>query len=215
MIRPGLIRPAHWLALIPECPRWTLLDPPYRDWRARDWTSLDWTHGIGHGRLQRLRHDPCFRITPENNPSCMRSKRMAAHEDMTNTSSSLMSNRDDCLKLVPALRPYLHQITGVVWAVSWRRDVRKGIFHDFLSPIQAIGTENVSFQKPASFGFWPVARSDCLGNLLLAVQPPAQFLGSVPADNSDLIFTTVVVRHMFSRSEEHTSELQSLRHLVC
>ncbi len=41
-------------------------------------------------------------------------------------------------------------------------------------------------------------RGDCLGNLLRAVQPPAQFLGSVPVDNSDLIFTTVVVRHVFS-----------------
>jgi hypothetical protein len=133
--------------------------------------------------------------------SIMFAKRMAAragYRDAMNTSSSLMSNRNDCLKLVPALRPYLYQITGVVWAVSWRRDVRKGIFHDFLSPILAGGTENVSFQKPASFGFWPVARSDCLGNLLLAVQPPAQFLGSVPANDSDLIFTAVVVRHVFS-----------------
>ena len=30
------------------------------------------------------------------------------------------------------------------------------------------------------------------------VQPPAQFLGSVLVDNSDLVFTTVVVRHVFS-----------------
>src|SRR5208283_2889976 len=115
------------------------------------------------------------------------------------TSSSSMSP-DDYLKLVPALRPHFHQITGVVWAASWRRDVFKGIFHDSLSTIQAVGTENVSFQKPVSFVLWPVTRSDCLGNLLRAVQPPAQFLGSVPADNSDLIFTTVVVRHVFSPS---------------
>ena len=116
------------------------------------------------------------------------------------TSSSLMSVPDVYLKLVPALRPYFHQITGVVWAVSWRWDVRKRIFHDFLSLIQAVGTENVSFQKPVSFGLWLVVRSDCLGNLLRAVQPPAQFLASVPEDNSDLIFTTVVVRHVFSPS---------------
>ena len=122
----------------------------------------------------------------------------AEYRDVMTTSSNLMSVPDVYLKLVPALRPHTHQITGVVWAASWRRDVRKGIFHDFLPPILAGGTENVSFQKPASFGFWPVARSDCLGNLLLALQPSAQFLGSVPADNSDLIFTAVVVRHLFS-----------------
>jgi len=109
-----------------------------------------------------------------------------------------MSVPDVYLKLVPALRPYLHQITGVVGVASWRRDIRKGIFHDSLSLIYAVGTENVSFQKPVSFGVWPGARSDSLGNLLRAVQPPAQFLGSVLADNSDLIFTTVVVRHVFS-----------------
>jgi len=127
----------------------------------------------------------------------MLSKRKAAHAaygDVKSTSGSLMSARDDYVKLVPALRPHFHQITGVMWAVSWRRDVRKGILVDFLSPIQALGTENVAFQKPVSFGVWPVVRSDRLGNLLLAGQPPAQFLGSVPADNSDLIFATVVVQ---------------------
>ena len=108
-----------------------------------------------------------------------------------------MSVPDVYLKLIPVLRPYFHQITGVVWAASWRRDIRKGIFHDSLSLIYAVGTENVSFQKPVSFGVWPGARSDCLGNLLRAVQPPAQFLGSVLVDNFDLIFTTVVVRHVF------------------
>ena len=116
------------------------------------------------------------------------------------TSSSSTSVPDDYLKLVPALRPYFHQITGVVWAASWRRDVCKGIFHDSLSTIAAVRTENVSFQKPVSFVLRPVTRSDRLGNLLCAVQPHAQFLGSVPADNSNLIFTTVVVRHMFSPS---------------
>ena len=105
---------------------------------------------------------------------------------------------DDYLKLVPALRPYFHQITGVVWVASWRRDIRKWIFHDSLFAIQAVGTENISFQKPVNFALWPVARSDCLGDLLRAVQPPAQFLGSVLVDNSDLVFTTVVVRHVFT-----------------
>ena len=109
-----------------------------------------------------------------------------------------MSVPDNYLKLVPVLRPYFHQITGVVWAASWRRDIRKGIFHDSLSPIEAVGTENVSFEKPVNFALWPGARSDCLGDLLRAVQPPAQFLGSVLVDNSDLIFTIVVVRHVFS-----------------
>jgi len=64
--------------------------------------------------------------------------RAAAHAeygDVMTTSSSLMSVPDDYLKLVPALRPYFHEVTGVVWAASWRRDVRKGIFHDSLSTI--------------------------------------------------------------------------------
>src|ERR1039458_4804683 len=63
---------------------------------------------------------------------------------------SSLSVPDDYLKLIPVLRPYFHQITGVVWAASWRRDIRKGIFHDSLSLIYAVGTENVSFQKPVS-----------------------------------------------------------------
>ena len=124
----------------------------------------------------------------------------SSKSQMTTSSSSMSAHPDVYLKLVPALRPYFHQITGVVWAASWRRDIRKGIFHDSLSLIHAVGTENVSFQKPVSFGLWPLLRSDCLGNLLRAVQPPAQFLGSVLVDNSDLIFTTVVVRHLFSPS---------------
>jgi hypothetical protein len=36
-----------------------------------------------------------------------------------------------------------------------------------------------------------------LSNLLLAIHPPAQFLSSVRVNNFDLIFITVVVRHMF------------------
>ena len=109
-----------------------------------------------------------------------------------------MSVPDAHLKLVPALRPYFHEITGVVWAVSWRRDIRKGTFHDSLFPVWAVGAENVSCAKPASLALRLAIRGDCLGNLLRAVQPLAQFLGSVRVDNSDLIFTTVIVRHVFS-----------------
>ena len=114
------------------------------------------------------------------------------------TSCSSMPIHDDYLKLVPALRPYFHQITGVVWAVSWRRDIRKGTFHDSLFPVWTVGAENVSCPNPVSPALRLAIRGDCLGNLLRAVQPPAQFLGSVPVDNSDLLFTTVVVRHVFS-----------------
>jgi hypothetical protein len=114
------------------------------------------------------------------------------------TSSSSMSGRDDYLKLAPALRPYFYQITGVVWAVSWRRGIRKGTFHDdFLFPVWAVGAENVSCPDPVSLALRLAIRGDCLGNLLRAVQPPAQFLGYVPVDNSDLIFITVIVRHVF------------------
>jgi len=105
---------------------------------------------------------------------------------------------DDYLKLVPALRPYIHQITRVVWAASWRWDIRKRIFPDLFSPILTGGTENVSFQEPVSFGLGPVALSNCLGDPLRAVQPAAQFLGAVLEDYSDLIFTTMDVRHVFS-----------------
>jgi hypothetical protein len=111
------------------------------------------------------------------------------------TSSSSMSGPGDYLKLVPAFRPYFYQIMGVVWAVSWRRDTCKGTFHDSLLPVWAVGAENVSCMNPVSLALRLAIRGDCLGNLLRAVQPPTQFLGSVPTDNSDLIFTTVVVRH--------------------
>ena len=37
-----------------------------------------------------------------------------------------------------------------------------------------------------------------LNNLLLAIHPPAQFLNAVLVNNFDLIFITVVVRHVFS-----------------
>ena len=99
---------------------------------------------------------------------------------------------------MPVQRPHCQQITGVMWAESWRRDIRKGIFHDSLFPIWAVGTEKVSFPKPVSFASWPVDRSHRLSNLLLAIHPLAQFLSSVLMNYIDLIFITVVVRHMFS-----------------
>jgi hypothetical protein len=48
------------------------------------------------------------------------------------------------------------------------------------------------------FDAWPVDRSHRLSNPLLAIHPLAQFLSSVLVNNIDLIFITVVVRHMFS-----------------
>ena len=104
------------------------------------------------------------------------------------------------LQRAPVPGPHCHQITGVVWAESWRRDVRKGIFQDSLFPIYAVGTDNVSFPKPESVALWPVDRSHRLNNLLLAIHPPAQFLNSVLVKNFDLIFITVVVLHVFSLS---------------
>jgi hypothetical protein len=153
MIQPELIRLALWLAGIPECPRSTCSAPTYLDGRHWIRRSLDWTLG-GYSACDMT---PLFRITPVSNPSCSRSGGpLTQNTARMSTSGSLMSVRDDYLKLVSALRPYLQQITGVVWAVSWRRDVRKGIFHDFLSPCQAVGTENVSFQKPQALacGLW-------------------------------------------------------------
>jgi hypothetical protein len=76
--------------------------------------------------------------------------------------------------------------------------VRNGTFHHYLFPIQAVGVENVSYQKPVSFALRPIDRSHRLSNLLRAIHQPAQFLGSVLVNNSDLIYITVVVRHIFS-----------------
>ncbi len=88
---------------------------------------------------------------------------------------------------------------GIVGAVSWRRDIRNGTFqYYYLFLIEAVGTENVSFPKPAGFALCPVDRSHRLSNLLFAIHPPAQFLSSVRVNNSDLIFIAVVVRHLFS-----------------
>jgi hypothetical protein len=86
---------------------------------------------------------------------------------------------------------------GIIWAVSWRRDICNGTFHYDLFPVQAFGTENVSYQKPVSFALWPVDRIHRMSNLLGAIHQPAQLLSSILVDNSDLIFITVVVRHIF------------------
>ena len=83
-----------------------------------------------------------------------------------------------------------------MWAESSRRDVRKGIFQDSLFPIQAVGTDNVSFPKPVSVALWPVDRSHRLSHLLFAIHPPAEFLSSVLVNNFELIFITVAVRHV-------------------
>lgn len=110
-----------------------------------------------------------------------------------------MSVPDDHINspvLVP--RSHCQQITGVVGAASWRRAIRKGIFHDDPFPIQAVGAENVSLQKPVSFAVRPMAGSHRLSNLLGAIHPLAHFLSSILVNNSDPIFTAMVVCHVFS-----------------
>jgi hypothetical protein len=67
------------------------------------------------------------------------------------TSSNSVSVPDDHINSPAVPRPHCQQITGVVCAASWRRVIREGIFHDYPFPIQAVGTENVSLQKPVSF----------------------------------------------------------------
>ena len=85
---------------------------------------------------------------------------------------------------------------GITGAVSWRREIRNGIFHYYLFPIQAVGTENVSYQKPVRLALRPVNPSHGLSNLLRAIRPPAQFLSTVLVDDSDLKLASVVVRHV-------------------
>src|ERR1039457_2399117 len=70
----------------------------------------------------------------------------------------------------------------------------------FIHPLSstAAGTESVSFPKPVRFALCSVDRGHRLCKLLLAIHPPAQFVSSVLVNNSDLIFTTVFVRHMLS-----------------
>jgi hypothetical protein len=87
---------------------------------------------------------------------------------------------------------------GIVGAVSGSRNTRDGTFYDdVLLRFDAVGTENVSFPKPVSSASCHVDRSHCLGNLRFAIHPLAQFLSSVLKNNSDLIFITVLVRHLF------------------
>jgi hypothetical protein len=113
---------------------------------------------------------------------------------------SSMSAPKDCLKqFVPVPRPHCHQIMGIVGKESWRRDIRNWTFqYYYLFIVEAVGTENVSFPKPVGFAVCPVDRSHRLSNLLFAIHPTAQFLSSVGVNNSDLIFITVFVRHLFS-----------------
>src|SRR5579859_5766777 len=98
---------------------------------------------------------------------------------------------------MPVPEPHCPQITGVVWVESWRRDVTEGIFQDSLVPIWAVGTDDVPFPKPVRPTLAPADRSHGVNHLLFAYQPPAHFLDSVLVNNGDLIFITVIVRHVF------------------
>ena len=83
--------------------------------------------------------------------------------------------------------------------VSWRRNIRNWTFqYYYLFLIEALGTENVPFPKPVGFAPCPVGRSHRLSKLFFAIHPAAQFLISVLVNNFDLIFITVVVRHLLS-----------------
>ena len=92
---------------------------------------------------------------------------------------------------VPVLQPHYPQITGVVGAVSWRRDIHNGVFQNLFPTVG-----NVSHHKPVRFALWPVDCGQRLSNLLCAIHPPAHFFNPVLANNFYLIF--IVVRHMFS-----------------
>lgn len=88
---------------------------------------------------------------------------------------------------------------GIVGTVTWGRDARNETLHyDCLFLFEAVGTGKVSFPKPVGFALRPVERGHCLSKLLYAIHPPAQFLGSILVNNSDLIFVAVIVRHLFS-----------------
>ena len=111
-----------------------------------------------------------------------------------------MSTLSDSLELsVSVPRPHCYQIMGIVGAVSWRRDIRNGTFQYYcLFLIEAVGTENISLPKPVGCALCPVDRSHRLSKQLFAIHPSAQVLTSVRVNSSDLIFITVVVRHLFS-----------------
>ena len=51
--------------------------------------------------------------------------------------------------------------------------------------------------KPEGFAWRPGERGHRLSELLFEIHPPAQFLSTVVVNNPDLIFVTVVVRHLF------------------
>ena len=111
-----------------------------------------------------------------------------------------MSASHDYLKrFVPVPRPHCHQILGIVGVVPWGREIRNGTFHyDCLFLVETVGTNNVTFPQPVRLVLCPVDRSHRLNNLLFAIYPPAQFLSSVLVNNFDLIFITVVMRHLSS-----------------
>ena len=113
--------------------------------------------------------------------------------------SSMSASHDYLKRFVPVPRTHCHQILRIVGAVPWRREIRNGTFnYDYLFLVETVGTKNVSFPKPVSFSLCPVDRSHRLNKPLFAIHPSAQFLSSVLVNNSDLIFITVVVRHLFS-----------------
>ncbi len=100
--------------------------------------------------------------------------------------------------LGPVPPPHGEQILGVVGAASGRRDTRQGTFPDALVPLEAVGTANASCPKPVRGAVRPVDGSQRWSHLLFALHPPAQVLRSVLVNNSDLVFTPVVVRHVCS-----------------
>ena len=61
--------------------------------------------------------------------------------------------------------------------------------------MQAVETENVSYLQPVSFGWRSTEPIERLGDLFLAVHPPAKFLSFVLVHNSQSVLATVLVRH--------------------
>jgi hypothetical protein len=65
--------------------------------------------------------------------------------------SSIMCVPGDYLRQFASVPgPHCQQITGVVWAVSWRWSRREAKFQDSLFAIEAGEADNVSFPKPVS-----------------------------------------------------------------
>src|SRR4029434_9722035 len=95
-------------------------------------------------------------------------------------------------------RPHCHQIMGIVGAVSWSRAIRNGTFQYYcLFLIEVVGTENISLPKPVCCALCLV---DCSRHVkqLFAIHPSAHVFSSVRVNNSDLIFITQIVSHLFS-----------------